>query len=102
MISGYKYNPGSRKKYRLSIDLLPWGTAQVICFAEGGNLAIIRNKQEMEFLVDMLNNPANFIKYAQIKNMASVGFHDFFIDNEFISVKGSIDFMFVLYNFFSI
>lgn len=71
-------------------DIRPWDIARSICFSEGGNLAIIRNREDEEFLTDMINDPKNLIKYSPLRNYAYIGMHDYFIEGWFVTVTGKI------------
>lgn len=87
--SDYKPFSPSKKRYKVHIDIKPWGLAQAVCVAEGGRLAIIRNREEGNFVLDLMNLPKNQLNYGNLRKNAFVGYHDYYIDGRFLTVTGN-------------
>lgn len=76
------------KCYKLHLNPKLWSEARAICKAEGGNLAIINNKTEEDFLVKMFTNPQDRVNHVQHRDYALLGFHDIFHESNFVTVEG--------------
>ena len=87
----YKYSIQMDKCYKLHLNPKVWSDARTICKAEGGNLAIINNKTEEDFLVAMFTKPQDKVNHVIHKDYALLGFHDIFQESHFMTVEGLLN-----------
>lgn len=84
----YRYFDGTKKYFKLHLRPDIWANARAICKAEGGNLAVIRNKAEEAFLISMFREPGNRLNDVPYPDHAMIGIHDFFREGHFETVLG--------------
>ena len=64
-----------------------WDGARKLCEQEGGHLAVINSEEESKVIQDYLV-AAQKIDHATHNDFAFIGFHDRFVEGEYLTVFG--------------
>lgn len=67
-----------------------WDEARKICKEEGGYLVIINSEEESKVVQNFFASEPN-IPGVNHNNFAFIGFHDRFVDGEYLTVAGKTD-----------
>jgi hypothetical protein len=83
---GYELFPGVGY-YKFHTTPKTWDEARQICQQEGGYLVVINSEAESKVMQSFLDGARN-IKGANHNDYAFVGFHDRFVEGEYLTVFG--------------
>ncbi|PSN46212.1 hypothetical protein C0J52_13151 [Blattella germanica] len=76
--------------YHLYVNLRSWREAERICAADRGHLAIINSASEAHVLTQLLAQvPSVPGADSETNDYALVGFHDLYVEGEYLTVLGS-------------
>lgn len=85
----YEYYPELGIWYKFHKTPTHWGNARLLCKGEKANLAIPKNKNESDIMkLIFAKYPKDTLVGATCKCCMFVGFHDHFMQNEYITESG--------------
>jgi hypothetical protein len=91
---GYELFPGVGY-YKLHKYGKTWDQARKICKEEGGNLVIINSEEESKVLQHLFALAPN-IHGVNHNDFAFIGFHDRFVEGEYLTIFGKSTWFFVI------